>query len=312
MYAMGRDTSRPYIVAGMPMYNEEETIGTVVTRTLRHVDAVICVDDGSSDASARIAEACGATVIRHRVNRGYGGALKTLFLHARELDADALVVLDSDGQHESDDIPAMLEPIINGDADFTIGSRFVEGGGGTDMPAYRRLGIKVITAASNLSSDLGIKDTQSGFRAFSRMALDRLRFDAEGMELSLEMLEDAQEKQLNVVEVPTIIRYDVPKGSNFTAVSHGFTVLTWALLSLSQKKPLLVLGLPGFGLLAASAAMGMRATQDLTLQLDALIGEGISAVWIGLLGLALMATGLVLQSAQRFLKHLLVREFGLD
>jgi len=309
---MGRDTSRPYIVAGMPMYNEEETIGTVVTRTLRHVDAVICVDDGSSDASARIAEACGATVIRHRVNRGYGGALKTLFLHARELDADALVVLDSDGQHESDDIPAMLEPIINGDADFTIGSRFVEGGGGTDMPAYRRLGIKVITAASNLSSDLGIKDTQSGFRAFSRMALDRLRFDAEGMELSLEMLEDAQEKQLNVVEVPTIIRYDVPKGSNFTAVSHGFTVLTWALLSLSQKKPLLVLGLPGFGLLAASAAMGMRATQDLTLQLDALIGEGISAVWIGLLGLALMATGLVLQSAQRFLKHLLVREFGLD
>jgi len=312
VYAMGRDTSRPYIVAGMPMYNEEETIGTVVTRTLRHVDAVICVDDGSSDASARIAEACGATVIRHRVNRGYGGALKTLFLHARELDADALVVLDSDGQHESDDIPAMLEPILNGDADFTIGSRFVEGGGGTDMPAYRRLGIKVITAASNLSSDLGIKDTQSGFRAFSRMALDRLRFDAEGMELSLEMLEDAQEKQLNVVEVPTIIRYDVPKGSNFTAVSHGFTVLTWALLSLSQKKPLLVLGLPGFGLLAASAAMGMRATQDLTLQLDALIGEGISAVWIGLLGLALMATGLVLQSAQRFLKHLLVREFGLD
>ena len=312
VYAMGRDTSRPYIVAGMPMYNEEETIGTVVTRTLRHVDAVICVDDGSSDASARIAEACGATVIRHRVNRGYGGALKTLFLNARELDADALVVLDSDGQHESDDIPAMLEPILNGDADFTIGSRFVEGGGGTDMPAYRRLGIKVITAASNLSSDLGIKDTQSGFRAFSRMALDRLRFDAEGMELSLEMLEDAQEKQLNVVEVPTIIRYDVPKGSNFTAVSHGFTVLTWALLSLSQKKPLLVLGLPGFGLLAASAAMGMRATQDLTLQLDALIGEGISAVWIGLLGLALMATGLVLQSAQRFLKHLLVREFGLD
>lgn len=309
---MVRDTSTPYIVAGMPMYNEEETIGSVVTRTLRHVDEVVCIDDGSSDASARIAEACGATVIRHRVNRGYGAALKSLFLHARELDVDALVVLDSDGQHECNDIPDMLDPILKGEADFTIGSRFVEGGGGTDMPAYRRLGIKVITAASNLSSDLGIKDTQSGFRAFSRTALDRLRFDAEGMELSLEMLEDAQEKQLNVVEVPTIIRYDVPKGSSFTAVSHGFTVLTWALLSLSQKKPLLVLGLPGFGLLATGAAMGMRATQNFTFQLDTLIGDGISAVWIGLLGLALMATGLVLQSAQRFLKHLLVREFGLD
>ena len=104
--------AKPYIVAGMPMYNEEETIGSVVIRTLRHVDKVICIDDGSSDASARIAEACGATVIRHRANRGYGGALKTLFLKASELDADALVLLDSDGQHETEDIPRLLEPIL--------------------------------------------------------------------------------------------------------------------------------------------------------------------------------------------------------
>jgi len=302
----------PYIIAGMPMYNEEETIGSVVTRALRHVNEVICIDDGSSDSSARIAEACGATVIRHRVNRGYGGALKTLFLHAVESKADALVLLDSDGQHETGDIPRMLEPILNGDADFTIGSRFVDGGGSTDMPAYRRLGIKVITAASNLSSELGIKDTQSGFRAFSKTALERLRFDAEGMELSLELLEDAHEKHLTVLEVPTIIRYDVPKGSRFTAVSHGFTVMTWAMLSLSQKKPLLVLGLPGFGLLATGAAMGMRTAQGFTMQIDTIIGSGMSAIWIGLLGLSLMATGLVLQSAQRFLRLLLVREFGLD
>jgi hypothetical protein len=233
-------------------------------------------------------------------------------MKALEMEADALVLLDSDGQHETHDIPNMLEPILSGEADFTIGSRFIDGGGGTDMPAYRRLGIKVITAASNLSSDLDIKDTQSGFRAFSRMALERLRFDSEGMELSLEMLEDAREKQLRVREVPTVIRYDVPKGSNFTAVSHGFTVLTWAMLSLSQKKPLLVLGLPGFGLLATGAAMGMQTAQGFTTQLDSVIGDGISAIWIGVLGLALMATGVVLQSARGFLRHLLVREFGLD
>ena len=74
------DDGAPFIVAGMPMYNEEETIGTVVTLALKYADAVVCVDDGSSDSSARIAEACGATVIRHRVNRGYGGALKSLFI----------------------------------------------------------------------------------------------------------------------------------------------------------------------------------------------------------------------------------------
>lgn len=304
--------SKRFIVAGMPMYNEEETIGTVVTKALRHVDAVICIDDGSSDSSARIAEKCGAIVVRHRVNRGYGGALKSLFIKAREMSVDALVVLDSDGQHETSDIPKLLQPILSGEADFTIGSRFIDGGGGTDMPAYRRLGIKVITAASNLSSDLGIKDTQSGFRAFSRSAIERLRFDSEGMELSLEMLEDAHDKELTIKEVPTIIRYDVPKGSNFTAVSHGFTVLSWAMVSLSQKKPLLVLGIPGLGLFATGAAMGLNLAQGVTSEIDNYIGSGLSAVWIGVLGLSLMATGLVLQSARGFLKHLLVREFGLD
>jgi len=299
------------IIAGLPMYNEEETIGTVVTKVLDYVDEVICVDDGSSDSSARIAESCGATVHRHRVNRGYGGALKTLFAKAREMDADALIILDSDGQHEPSDIPKLLAPILAGDADFVIGSRFVDGGGSEDMPAYRRLGIKVITAASNLSSDLEIKDTQSGFRAFSKLAIERLRFDSEGMELSLEMLEDAHEKELAIQEVPTVIRYDVPKGSNFTALSHGFTVLAWAMVSLSQKKPLLVLGLPGFGLFAAGAAMALNAVNGISSSVDALVGPGLTAIWIGVLGLSMMATGLVLQSARNFLRHLLVKEFGL-
>ena len=299
------------IIAGLPMYNEEETIGTVVTKVLDYVDEVICVDDGSSDSSARIAEACGANVHRHRANRGYGGALKTLFAKAREMDADILIILDSDGQHEPSDIPKLLAPILAGDADFVIGSRFVDGGGSEDMPAYRRLGIKVITAASNLSSDLEIKDTQSGFRAFSKLAIERLRFDSEGMELSLEMLEDAHEKELTIQEVPTVIRYDVPKGSNFTALSHGFTVLAWAMVSLSQKKPLLVLGLPGFGLFAAGAAMALNAVNGISNSVDALVGPGLTAIWIGVLGLSMMATGLVLQSARNFLRHLLVKEFGL-
>lgn len=299
------------IVAGLPMYNEEETIGTVVTQVKDFVDHVICVDDGSSDSSARIAESCGAIVHRHRVNRGYGGALKTLFAKAREMEADCLVILDSDGQHEAADIPKLLEPILADDADFVIGSRFIDGGGSEDMPAYRRLGIKVITAASNLSSDLDIQDTQSGFRAFSKVAIERLRFDSEGMELSLEMLEDAHEKDLKITEIPTMIRYDVPKGSNFTALSHGFTVLAWAMISLSQKKPLLVLGLPGFGLFAAGAAMALNAVNGISDSVDALVGPGLTAIWIGVLGLAMMATGLVLQSARNFIRHLLIKEFGL-
>jgi len=310
-YFMG-DNPTPIIVAGLPMYNEEETIGTVIRRTEKFVDHVICVDDGSSDSSSRIAEKCGAIVERHRFNRGYGGALKTIFSAARQLSADVLVTLDSDGQHNPADIPAIIAPILNGDADIVIGSRFIAGGASVDMPAYRKLGIKVITAASNLSSDLDIKDTQSGFRAFSRDALERLRFDSEGMELSLELLEDAHEKKLQIAEVPTMIRYDVPKGSRFTAISHGFTVLSYAVISLSQKKPLLVLGVPGAGLLAAGAAMGMRAINSVGDITEVTVGPGLTAAWIGVLGLSLIATGVVLQSARSILRLLIVKEFGID
>ena len=103
-----------------------------------------------------------------RVNRGYGGALKTIFRTAQERRSQALIILDSDGQHEPSDIPHLLAPILSGEVDVVIGSRFVDEGGGVEsMPAYRALGIKVITAASNLSSDLNIKDTQSGFRALA-------------------------------------------------------------------------------------------------------------------------------------------------
>ena len=294
------------------MYNEEETIGTVVRKTSRYVDAVICVDDGSSDSSARIAEQCGAIVERHRFNRGYGGALKTIFKTAKKNDADILITLDSDGQHNPEDIPAMIEPILSGEADIVIGSRFIDGGTSVDMPAYRKLGIKVITAASNLSRDLAIKDTQSGFRAFSRNALEKLRFDSEGMELSLEILEDAHEKKMPIREIPTIIRYDVPKGSRFTAISHGFTVLSYAMISLSQKKPFLVLGLPGAGLLATGAAMGMRAINSVGEITEVTVGPGLTAAWIGVLGISLIATGVVLQSARSILRLLIVKEFGID
>jgi glycosyltransferase involved in cell wall biosynthesis len=300
------------ILAGLPMYNEEETIGTIVLQVSEHVDKVICVDDGSSDSCASIATRLGAEVIRHRFNRGYGGALKSIFHRAIELDVDVLVVLDADGQHAPEDISRLVQPIRDGDADVVIGSRFVEGGDGVSMPAYRKLGIKVITAASNLSSDLGINDTQSGFRAFSRLALQRLRFDSEGMELSLELLEDAKEKNLSVKEVPTIIRYDVPKGSSYTPVSHGFVVFIYALITLSQKKPLLVLGLPGVSLLLAGAAMGMQAVNQVSEYTQFTVGAGLSAIWVGVLGLALIATGVVLQSARTFMRLLIVREFGMD
>ena len=293
------------------MYNEEETIGTVVTMALRHVDEVICIDDGSSDSSARIAEACGATVIRHRGNQGYGAALKTLFKATRDSDADILVVLDSDGQHDTADIPKLIQPILDEEADFTIGSRFVEGGEGNDMPAYRRLGIKVITAASNLTR-ISASRTRN---LASEHSLGKPLTAYVLMQTEWSSTRDARRCEREATHHsrnPDHHPLRCSKGSNFTALSHGFTVLTWALLSLSQKKPLLTLGIPGLGLLATGAAMGMNTAQGFTTQIDTVLGQGLTAVWIGVLGLALIATGFILQTVRGFLRILLVREFGLD
>jgi len=304
------------VIAAMPLYNEEETIGTVVIQSLKHVDEVYCVDDGSYDSSARIASKLGANVHYHRSNRGYGAALKSVFKYALESDAKALVILDSDGQHDPNDIPTLLEPILEGEADFVIGSRFIEGGSGEEMPAYRKLGVKLITAASNLTTDLSVRDTQSGFRAFSNQALKKIRFDQDGMESTLEMLEQCNEMELSVTEVPTIIRYDVPKGSRFTAMSHGFTVLSYALISLSQKKPFLAFGLPGAGLLTLGSAIGMRALNRFNeftgASLDLTVGPGLTAAWLSMLGISLIFTGLVLQGTRTIMKRLIVRNFGIE
>ncbi|RZD54237.1 MAG: dolichyl-phosphate mannose synthase [Methanobacteriota archaeon] len=315
---MEESTVRGPIIVGMPLYNEEETVGSVVLQCLSHADEVLCVDDGSSDSSARIAHNVGATVKHHRANKGYGAALKSIFQYALEKNAYALVILDSDGQHEPNDIPVLLEPILSEEADFVIGSRFIEGGLGDDMPTYRKLGVKVITAASNLTSDLSIRDTQSGFRAFSNTALKRIKFDHNGMESTLEMLEQCNDYGLSVKEVPTIIRYDVPKGSRFTAMSHGFTVLSYALISLSQKKPFLAFGLPGAGLVTLGSAIGMRALNRVndftggTIDLNLTVGPGLTAAWISMLGISLIFTGLVLQGTRAIMKRLIVRNFGLD
>lgn len=304
------------IIAAMPVFNEEETIGSVVLSCTPHVDTVLCVDDGSSDSSSRIARKLGAEVYHHRSNRGYGGALKTIFGTAQERRSQALVILDSDGQHEPSDIPHLLAPILSGEADVVIGSRFVDGGGAENMPAYRALGIKVITAASNLSSDLNIKDTQSGFRAFGPKALERLNFDHDGMESCLEILNACDDLQLKVKEVPTRIRYDVPKGSRYTALSHGFTVFSFALISLSQKKPLLFFGVPGISLLATGAAIGMRVLNELETITDGSVslsvGPGLTAAWLGMLGMSLCFASLVLHGARRLMRRLLIEEFGMD
>ena len=145
-------STSPIVVAGIPAYNEEKTIARVILGAQRYAHIVVVCDDGSADLTAEIAERLGAVVVRHEKNLGYGAALQSLFKRAKELKADVLVTLDSDGQHDPSEIPRLVKPIEDGAAEVVLGSRFMDKNGTADMPAYRQLGVRVITKLSNGSN----------------------------------------------------------------------------------------------------------------------------------------------------------------
>jgi len=139
------------IVTVIPAYNEGLTIGSVVLGSLKYSREVIVVDDGSADDTAEIARLAGATVIEHIKNQGKAQAIKTGFEAAIKMGAEAVVMIDADGQHNPDEIPIVAAPILFDEADLVIGSRFI-GEENNDIPAYRQLGQKTLNYATNVSS----------------------------------------------------------------------------------------------------------------------------------------------------------------
>jgi glycosyltransferase involved in cell wall biosynthesis len=193
----------------------------VVSKTKKHVDQVIVVDDGSHDGTAKAASAVGALVVNHPMNRGYGEAIKSCFEAAKANAADVLLILDGDGQHNPDEIPQLLAPILKGEAELVIGSRFLTSE--HNIPPYRRFGISVITFLWNLGSKVKVSDAQSGFRAYSKKIFEILPLSEKGMSISIETLEEARRKGGIIKEVVISCLY-VPSTLNFRAIRHGFGV----------------------------------------------------------------------------------------
>ncbi|WP_144049512.1 glycosyltransferase family 2 protein [Halorubrum salipaludis] len=255
--------SAPSVVVGVPAYNAAASIAEVVRRTAAYADEVVVVDDGSADETAERAREAGATVVVHERNRGYGGALKTLFREAAKRGAAHLVVIDADGQHDPAEIPRLVETQRREGTDIVIGSRYV-GERTTRIPLVRSVGLAVINHLTNAS--LGnlrpsgfIRDTQSGYRAYSGYAIKSLANDrsiGDNMGASTDILYHAHRKRLSVSEVETTISYDVENASSQGSVSHGLDLVRNILWTVEYGRPLLVLGLPGaivtlFGTVAA-------------------------------------------------------------
>ena len=282
------------IIAAMPAYNEESTIAKVILKVRKYVKHVIVVDDGSNDATAEIAEALGAIVIRHPENRGYGSALQTIFKTARDLDADALVILDSDGQHNPDDIPSLMKPLKEG-IDIVIGSRFI-GKNGNHIPAYRVVGMKILDTATKFAGNLDVTDTQSGFRAYGREAIRSIKVSGDGMSAGSEILLQIQDHHFSLAEVPISVRYDVRNGSKKNPISHGLDVLSNIIGIIGYKRPLITFGVPGGLLTIFGASTTLYTVTELYTGGPFHSVMFISGITSLILGLLLVTTSLILNS----------------
>lgn len=282
------------VVIGIPAYNEEETIVDVVREARNVADEVIVVDDGSSDHTRALAVQAGASVHGHGENRGYGAALGTLFQAAHDCDANHLVVVDADGQHDPNDAAELVATQRSSDAEIVIGSRFV-GGSQTKTPLYRRVGLGVINAIVGMSLRLGysskrVHDTQSGFRVYDSDAIETLAQQSElsnGMDASVDILFHAADENYDLVEVPVDVTYDVAEANTHNPVVHGVVLLRSVFERVLTERPFRLLGLPGavsllVGIMLGGASVSglspLQAIPGLVVTLLVVMGSGLTGV----------------------------------
>jgi len=288
------------IVALIPAYNEERFIASVVLKARRQADIVLVVDDGSGDDTAALAEAAGAVVERHDRNQGKGAALNTGFIRARQFHPAAVVVLDGDAQHPPEEMGRVLEPILRGEADIVVGSRYLQH---NRTPAHRVLGQWAVTSLTNVASGIRLTDSQSGYRAFSPRALEAITFGSRGFSVESEMQFLARDVGLRMVEVPITIHYtDRPKRS---VMLHGMTVLNGILRIIGQHRPLLYFGLPGLVVFVGGLLWGIWVVQIYQKTRTLAAGYAMLSVLFSMLGSLSLFMGIVLHSIRGLLLEML-------
>jgi len=281
------------VLAAMPAFNEEKFIAKTILVAQQFVDCVLVVDDGSTDTTVEISKKMGALVIRHQKNSGYGAALRTIFEKAKELDIDALVIFDSDGQHDPKDIQTLLDRLGKGDVDVIIGSRFVHQNH-QKIPGYRIFGMKILDHATKIAGAKNTTDSQSGFRAYNKKAVKAIHISKEGMSAGSEILIQIAENKLKVAEIPINVRYDIEETSSQNPIKHGLLVLYNIIGLISYRRPLPAFGIPGFVFVIIGFFFGSWAiTEYYATTTFPFVLSMISGVFV-MMGLLLIIAALIL------------------
>lgn len=278
------------MIVAIPAFNEERTIARVIITSRKFADTVVVCDDGSTDLTGEIARALGVRVLSHARNMGKGAALKTLIEEVKQFGPRVVVTIDADGQHDSAGIPAVAKPIIEGEADVVIG---VRSKGGV-MPRERIIGNRLLDEATSRKAGTKLEDTQSGFRAYSRRALDTLDFQETGMAIESQTLIDAAKTGLKIVAVPISTTYEgvLPKRSR---IAHFSGVFDYVLSRTVADSPLLYMGLPGILAMVAGLVLGIGVVVSFEATRVIQIGTAIVSVALVIVGAILATTGLIIK-----------------
>jgi len=222
--------TRGDVIVALPAYNEEKFIANIVSKATGYADTVLVLDDGSSDETTWEAIGAGAQVEYHHTNKGYGATIQSILDFARKENPDALVIMDADNQHSPDDIPALVKAIRDGH-DLAVGCR-----AGKDVPFYRRVGGTTLSVFTWMLSGVWVRDSQCGFRAYSRKAVELIHPKENGMAVSSEIISEATRNGLRIREVPISVRY-TDDSSTHNPVKQGFYTL-WRILAMIVRRRL--------------------------------------------------------------------------
>ena len=280
-------------VIGIPAFNEEKNIASIILKLKKVTDHIIVCNDGSTDMTEEIAKELNVVVINHSRNMGYGSAIRSIFLKAKELQADILVTFDADGQHRVVDIQSVIQPIIDDKADIVIGSRFLENQ--SDVPKYRKFGIKVITKITNSSLKEKLTDSQSGFRAYSKNVLKNITPSESGMGVSTEILIKASSAGHKIAEVPITIIYGSDT-STHNPVSHGTSVLFSSIKFTSIEHPLKFYGIPAIIFLGIGFVFMLWTFQTYAVEKEIITNIALIGIGSLVIGIVFLLTAILLYS----------------
>ena len=284
------------LIVIIPAYNEERTIKEVISKIPRvnkriSQTEIIVVDDGSKDKTKEEAKEAGAIVVSHIGNKGVGVAFRTGIEEALKRKADVIVNMDGDGQFNPNDIPKLIEPILDKKADFVTATRFSDGKLIGNMPFVKKIGNKLFTSLTSKLVGQRFTDTQCGFRAYSSEAALRLNLYGK-FTYTQEVFLDLANKGLIIKEIPLLIRAEREFGKSKVVKSipkYIFQALTIIIRSIRDYKPLAFFGVIGVFVFSFGFLI------DLVLFIRWLITGSVTPYTTGVvIGIAFMIFGILL------------------